>query len=1011
MKINKIKFENIHSLKGKHEVDFSTGLLEDAGLYAITGATGAGKSTLLDVITLALFNQIPRVDGGMSSTKVDGEGHVMTRNTNSCFAEVEYTSKGKEYRSNWSINRNSKGTIQAHKHELADAETGEVIESSSSKVPKENETIIGLDYTQFVQAMVLSQGQFSKLLHSKRKDRNKLLEDITGAKIYRKIGLAVHDRLKEAKQAVKIQDASLTHIVFFEKEELLLKKNRIKELKAVEPAAKKKAEELKGQVLNKKKWNQLSADLEENTVASKKHLEAQEATKSSDKKLKRHVELSTYLPTLRSYETTFLEVKRIAAVKDKLILDKKEKETQQLDLLKKGSSLLGKPSSEKTVLLDLENYRLSISRLMEKERTKKSEAILHQQEFQKISEGIALRGGKLQAYLTPSEAKVSLKVMEEKVLSFIKDAEVEDLETLELEIINLDDKVKALTELKRLLGNYTIKKATTDKYQVKLDSGKKLIKEYKIKEVHLIKNTEALNLEVLKLDKALKKQIAHFSLEDHRKELEEGIACPLCGALDHPLSRGDAKPVVDEVRLEEKKKYAAQSSEFLIQVRANIKKQTADNVDLVAEIKQTTITLAPEKRTLDDQLKKMDFKDGIPEAELTAQITVFEKTSKIKQKAIKAFRIAEVIKAGQEKVEDWAKSLAAHREAERIRKELYLGNNVDADVGDLAKKITRTTSEIEGLNKQFASSKSDLDKAKINFEEKNTAVRVILKKESLFDISALKVNILNDSQVIEIQKLLEDLLITSVKLEEAKKRIDQELKLLKQKKVDGFNLEDLQTQSTAAIKTWEALFGEQKEIETELKADTDSRLKQEKEVLKLVGMQQEEALWKSMDGMIGGGYGEKFSNFVQDLTMEQLIHFTNKRLGDLNDRYVLEVPSAKSANDNDSLKIFDAYMGNEVRAVKTLSGGETFMVSLAMAFALSDLAAKNIKIESIFIDEGFGTLDPETLDQAISILEKMQSEDDKSIGVISHVEALKERISTQIKLEKSGAGYSSITIE
>jgi exonuclease SbcC len=125
----------------------------------------------------------------------------------------------------------------------------------------------------------------------------------------------------------------------------------------------------------------------------------------------------------------------------------------------------------------------------------------------------------------------------------------------------------------------------------------------------------------------------------------------------------------------------------------------------------------------------------------------------------------------------------------------------------------------------------------------------------------------------------------------------------------------------------------------------------------------------------------------------------------------LEVPSAKSANDNDSLKVFDAYMGNEVRAVKTLSGGETFMVSLAMAFALSDLAAKNIKIESIFIDEGFGTLDPETLDQAISILEKMQREDDKSIGVISHVEALKERISTQIKLEKSGAGYSSITIE
>ena len=194
MRINKIVFENIHSLKGKHEINFVEGKLGDAGLYAIIGPTGSGKSILLDVITLAIYNQIPRINGKISKTLVDLDGGVMTRNTKSCFAEVEYEVDYVVYRANWSIRRNSKNTIEPHKHEVSNAVTKEVLNSKSSEAVDINEKIIGLDYTQFVQAMVLSQGQFSKLLHSDRKDRNKLLEEITGAKDYRIIGKAVHER-------------------------------------------------------------------------------------------------------------------------------------------------------------------------------------------------------------------------------------------------------------------------------------------------------------------------------------------------------------------------------------------------------------------------------------------------------------------------------------------------------------------------------------------------------------------------------------------------------------------------------------------------------------------------------------------------------------------------------------------------------------------------------------------------------------------------------------------------
>ena len=97
--------------------------------------------------------------------------------------------------------------------------------------------------------------------------------------------------------------------------------------------------------------------------------------------------------------------------------------------------------------------------------------------------------------------------------------------------------------------------------------------------------------------------------------------------------------------------------------------------------------------------------------------------------------------------------------------------------------------------------------------------------------------------------------------------------------------------------------------------------------------------------------------------------------------------------------------------MRTLSGGETFIVSLALALALSDLASKNVKIESLYIDEGFGSLDPEALDVAISTLEQLQVESNKTIGIISHVDSLKERIETQIQLEKNSSGFSKIIIK
>jgi DNA repair protein SbcC/Rad50 len=103
-------------------------------------------------------------------------------------------------------------------------------------------------------------------------------------------------------------------------------------------------------------------------------------------------------------------------------------------------------------------------------------------------------------------------------------------------------------------------------------------------------------------------------------------------------------------------------------------------------------------------------------------------------------------------------------------------------------------------------------------------------------------------------------------------------------------------------------------------------------------------------------------------------------------------------------------MGAEKRSVKTLSGGEKFMVSLSLALSMSEMASQQVKIQSLFIDEGISTLDPETLDQVVSTLEQLQTGTQKTIGIISHVEALKDRIMTQVQLEKSSTGFSTMKI-
>ncbi|CAM2156416.1 DNA repair protein SbcC/Rad50 [Pararobbsia alpina] len=165
--------------------------------------------------------------------------------------------------------------------------------------------------------------------------------------------------------------------------------------------------------------------------------------------------------------------------------------------------------------------------------------------------------------------------------------------------------------------------------------------------------------------------------------------------------------------------------------------------------------------------------------------------------------------------------------------------------------------------------------------------------------------------------------------------------------------------------------------------------------------------WQRLNSLIGSADGAKYRKFAQGLTLDHLIHLANRQLAKLHGRYAL---SRKTSGELE-LEVVDTWQGDSARDTRTLSGGESFLVSLALALALSDLVSHKTSIDSLFLDEGFGTLDGETLEIALDALDALNASG-KMIGVISHVEALKERIPVQIKVRKrAGVGFSDIEVD
>ena len=356
-------------------------------------------------------------------------------------------------------------------------------------------------------------------------------------------------------------------------------------------------------------------------------------------------------------------------------------------------------------------------------------------------------------------------------------------------------------------------------------------------------------------------------------------------------------------------------------------------------------------------------------------------------------------------LQDERKLLFQDKDTTRERKRLI--SLVEVAETNLEKAVTKqdhTRAEADQLKGNQASLKQtvkDLGKkeaqavleweaclAQSEFDSQKAFLKALMEPGERSRLEALKAGLIKE---LESAKTLKEKVLEAIETHEAKGSPKQSKK-------------DLESQlDTINVKTRDLIM-ERGEIKERIRADKEQRALQASLFDKIDKQKAIYDNWVHLSGLIGSKDGDKFRKFAQGLTLDHLLFLANKRLEHLQGRYQLR----QKAQEELILEVTDTWQADVVRDTRTLSGGESFLVSLALALALSDLVSSRTSIDSLFLDEGFGTLDPETLDIALDALDSLNAAG-KMIGVISHVEAMKERIVTQIQVSpRTGLGISRL---
>lgn len=1008
MKILRIKFKNINSFYGEHEpIDFTTTPLSDTGLFIISGSTGAGKSTLLDVITLALFNKVPRLRD-VSKSEIENLGSIINQKANEepktdAFAEVEYEIKGKQYRSKWAINKNRNGNWNNYSMEIAELPDGNLLDIKKlTDFPRKNEEIIGLNYNQFVQSIILAQGSFAEFLKANKNERGKLLEDITGTSIYRTIGAKAYEKNKWFRDEIEKQSEVLKNFTFLSPEEIQQKKEYTERLQSQLVNTQKEIKEISEEKQNREIFERAIREIKKINDAQAILEQKKEAFKTNDTKLNLHEQVSEWasdFATLTEKEENF---KQLQTQKNESSKKLKTLQESEIELFESASKLMGKQADKGNFIEEI-NAFFNLVDTIDKEISAIDSEV--KPVFEQIKQDIGASEDAQIKKLSPSNIDQNLPYLKNRLLEIEQNKSDKAFDAASLQ--KLEEQKNWATELKTA---FTEREKLKEEGQLKnkeLADNKTFIEKNRPELIILKKQLDEQKEQLQKLNEEKNKHKNEINFEELRQKLVPDEPCPLCGSTQHPYVQHYVNILGEiELKIANFEKLTKESEGKHNQLDKEIDGFEKLNQRLETEIAK----LRDAYKQANEQCKtistKLNLGEDFTENTLAEMLQNIDNQRKRIEKSLFEKSLSEQIQRLMANYEKLNQYKIQKEEKKSARQKIYGGINIKHDCDALKNTYTNLLNglkyesdslqkydeQIEILAKQIAEIEQKLNQFlhQKNIKNITIAKSYLLPKQTYENLKTQRENIIN-----EAVKLATELATHSTQRNEALALLTSEL-----------SLEELTEKLTHLTNNQSLTSKEIGQTQQQLASDQENQNRFSTHKIALQNLQEKQRKWKLLNEYIGDAKGNSFSTFAQNLTLGNLIGLANLRLKELSDRYLL----CKPKGDEESLFVYDGYQGNAQRSVLTLSGGETFSISLALALALSDLASRNVRLDSLFIDEGFGTLDPETLETAIATLEKIQIDSKKMIGVISHRQEMKDRISVQVQVEKGVDGNSKVSI-
>jgi len=549
-------------------------------------------------------------------------------------------------------------------------------------------------------------------------------------------------------------------------------------------------------------------------------------------------------------------------------------------------------------------------------------------------------------------------------------------------------------------------------------------------------------------------------LEDHRAKLEDGKPCPLCGAKEHPFAQGNV-PVADETerKIEGLTKLITKAEDLEAVIRKLEEAESLDLKKLTEAEKQETAAAHDKKaaekalvelteglgnlRTGFNELKKAVFAKlqplgitEIPDTDvssllesLRARLKVWH--AQVRKKTEIEKQIADIdseLKRLDAVIKTRSNALAEKKEhLETLNKGLVAGTGErnalygDKNPDDEERRLNKAVSDAESAEKQARDSHHELLQKWNTAQDRVESLKRRMDKreeklqtlETEFSAALGPVGFSNEEQFLgarlpsdkrnELSAKAKELDDSRTDLMARQKDRETRLAMEIARKVTEKSLKELEAQFREYEGSLKGLRDIIAGLKHKLNENTAAKERIRERQAAIEAQKKECRRWENLHELIGSADGKKYRNFAQGLTFEMMIGHANRQLQKMTDRYLL----VRDKNQPLELNVLDNYQAGEIRSTKNLSGGESFIVSLALALGLSHMASQNVRVDSLFLDEGFGTLDEEALDTALETLAGLQ-QDGKLIGIISHVSALQERISTQIQVTPQTGGRSRL---